>query len=190
MLEKIQKIDERISHSWTSAYGHLSEKSKRALRLFVRLGDGYFWIIVAALLLIHTGWRVALPIILNAVFVFVFVVALYELIKLNVKRLRPFAVLPSVKQELPLMDQYSFPSGHTMNNLAITITVMLSLPYYFWLLLVFPISWGLLRVVFGLHWLSDVVFGVVFGILCFTVAHFTWIPVSGILAEYLPMLAF
>ncbi|MCQ2089089.1 MAG: phosphatase PAP2 family protein [Fibrobacter sp.] len=190
MLEKIQKIDERISHSWTGAYGRLSEKTKRYLRLFVRLGDGYFWIIVALLLFIHAGWQVAVPIVLNALFAFMIVVALYELIKLNVKRPRPFSVLPSVKQELPLMDQFSFPSGHTMNNLAVAITVMYSLPYYYWFLMLFPLSWGLLRVAFGLHWLSDVLFGIIFGILCFVAGHFVWMPISNILAELLPSLTF
>lgn len=189
-MEKIQKIDERVSHSWTGAYGRLSEKAKRYLRLYVRLGDGYFWIIVALLLFVHSGWQVAVPIILNALFAFAIVVALYELIKLNVKRPRPFSVLPSVKQELPLMDLYSFPSGHTMNNLAVATTVMMAMPYYYWFLFLLPLSWGLLRVAFGLHWLSDVIFGIVFGLLCFTAAHFAWIPLSGILADWLPMLAF
>lgn len=190
MLKKIQNIDECVSHSWTGAYGRFSEKTKRFLRCYVRLGDGYFWIVVALVLLAHLGWQATVPIVLNACLAFAIVVALYELIKLNVKRPRPFSVLPSVKQELPLMDLYSFPSGHTMNNLAVATTVMMAMPYYCWFLLLFPLSWGLLRVAFGLHWLSDVIFGIIFGILCFTVAHFTWIPVSGILAERLPMLVF
>lgn len=88
------------------------------------------------------------------------------------------------------MDQFSFPSGHTMNNLAVATTVMLALPNYYWFLFLLPLSWGLLRVVFGLHWLSDVIFGIIFGLLCFSAAHFAWIPISGILAGWFPMLVF
>ncbi|MCQ2091055.1 MAG: phosphatase PAP2 family protein [Fibrobacter sp.] len=190
MLERIQKIDERISRYWTAAFRHRSERTKKLLRIYVRLGDGYFWIIVALLLWAHRGWQVTVPIMLNAGFAFAIVVTLYELIKLNVKRPRPFSVLPSVKQELPLMDQFSFPSGHTMNNLAVATTVMLALPNYYWFLFLLPLSWGLLRVVFGLHWLSDVIFGIIFGLLCFFAAHFAWIPISGILAGWFPMLVF
>lgn len=190
MLAKIQKIDERISRYWTATFRHCSERTKKILRIYVRLGDGYFWIIVALLLWIHRGWQETLPIMLNAGFAFTIVVTLYELIKLNVKRPRPFSVLPSVKQELPLMDQFSFPSGHTMNNLAVATTVMLALPCYYWFLFLLPLSWGFLRVVFGLHWLSDVIFGIIFGLLCFMVAHYAWIPISSVLADWLPMLSF
>ena len=36
---------------------------------------------------------------------------IYEVVKLNTKRPRPFAANPQIKAEVPPLDKYSFPSG-------------------------------------------------------------------------------
>ncbi|MCF0224030.1 MAG: phosphatase PAP2 family protein [Fibrobacter sp.] len=190
MFQRIQKFDERISLYWTWTNRHFSEKTKRLLRSYVRLGDGYVWIIFAVILFIHIGWRAFIPVALEAGIAAGVALGLYEIIKLNVKRPRPFVVLKSIKPQVPPMDKYSFPSGHTMNNLAVAVTVTVAAPYYGWVMMLFPLSWGLLRVYFGVHWLTDIIFGFLFGVLSFLIAHLIWLPIAYLLSGLLPMLVF
>ncbi|MCQ2102122.1 MAG: phosphatase PAP2 family protein [Fibrobacter sp.] len=190
MFKRIQKFDERVSIYWAWNNRHFSEKTKRFLRSYVRLGDGYLWIVFAVILFIHIGWQRFIPVAAEAGLATGIALGIYEAIKLTTKRPRPFCVLETIKPQVPPMDKYSFPSGHTMNNLAIASAVTMAVPYYGWVMMLFPLSWGLLRVYFGVHWFTDVICGFFFGIIAFVLTHVIWIFLSPVLADLLPMLVF
>lgn len=190
MFKRIQKFDERVSIYWAWNNRHFSEKTKRFLRSYVRLGDGYLWIAFAIILFIHIGWQRFIPVAAEAGLATGIALGIYEAIKLTTKRPRPFCVLETIKPQVPPMDKYSFPSGHTMNNLAIASAVTVAVPYYGWVMMLFPLSWGLLRVYFGVHWFTDVICGFFFGILAFVLTHVIWHFLSPVLADLLPMLIF
>ena len=118
------------------------------------------------------------PILWQALVSLAMSLVIYEGVKLSTRRPRPFAANPLIKAEVPPLDKYSFPSGHTMNNLAVASTVFYCVPQYGWIMMLLPLTWGLLRVYFGVHWLTDVLCGFVLGILSFVLGHALWIPIS------------
>ena len=61
-----------------------------------------------------------------------------------------------------------------MNNLAIATTVLISVPAAGAVMMALPLTWGFLRVYFGVHWLSDVIGGFFLGILSFILGHLLW----------------
>ena len=175
MLKRIAEFDNRVSVYWTNR--HFSEKVNDRLRFYVRLGDGYIWGVFALFVLAMVGWEAFLPILWQALMALAVSLIIYEVVKLNTKRPRPFAANPEIKAEVPPLDKYSFPSGHTMNNLAVASAVFYSVPQYGWVMLILPLTWGLLRVYFGVHWLTDILCGFVLGIVSFVLGHLLWIAI-------------
>lgn len=139
----------------------------RFFRLISRLGDGWFWyalILVLPTLYGHMGAIVSLHIGLTALIN----VALFKYLKTRVVRVRPFSKLHEIERRAPIMDQYSFPSGHTMQ--AVCFTTMM-FPYYpdsVWLLLPFTVLVAFSRIILGLHYPTDVLAG---GFLGFVLAR-------------------
>jgi len=172
MLKKIAEFDNRVSVYWTNR--HFSDKTNRWLRFYVRLGDGYIWAVFALFVFWKVGLDNFLPILWQALMALAVSLILYEVVKLNTRRPRPFAANPAIKAEVPPLDKYSFPSGHTMNNLAVSSAVFYSVPGYGWVMLLLPLTWGLLRVYFGVHWLSDIICGFVLGVVSFVLGHLLW----------------
>ena len=176
MFKKIAAFDNRVSVYWTNR--HFSPKVIKFLKFYVRLGDGYIWGIFALVVFLHLGWSNFWPILVQALIAVAVSLALYEGVKLSTKRPRPFAANPQIKAEVPPLDKYSFPSGHTMNNLAVASTVFYCVPQYGWIMMLLPLTWGLLRVYFGVHWLTDVLCGFALGVVSFALGHALWVPLA------------
>ncbi len=41
-------------------------------------------------------------------------------------------------------------------------------------MLLLPVTWGILRIYFGVHWASDIVAGIFLGSISFLIGHFLW----------------
>ena len=177
MFKKIAEFDNRVSVYWTNR--HFSAKVNGWLKFYVRLGDGYIWGAFALFVFWKVGWDNFLPILWQALMALAVSLVIYEVVKLNTRRPRPFAANPQIKAEVPPLDKYSFPSGHTMNNLAVASAVFFAVPQYGWLMILLPLTWGLLRVYFGVHWLTDILCGFLLGILSFVIGHAIWILIFG-----------
>ena len=172
MLQKIQLLDQRITLFMKEH--RFSPKVNSWLRFYVRLGDGYIWAIIALLLIYLLGWRSFLTVLWQSLDSLAVSLALYWLVKLSVKRVRPFSFFDHIDAEVPPLDKYSFPSGHTMNNLAVACTVFFLVSQVGWVMLLLPVTWGLLRIYFGVHWASDIVAGIFLGGISFLIGHFLW----------------
>lgn len=172
MLQKIQLLDQRITLFMRDH--RFSPKVNGWLRFYVRLGDGYIWALFALLMIYILGWKGFLTVLWQSLDSLAVSLTLYWVVKLSVKRARPFSFFEHINAEVPPLDKYSFPSGHTMNNLAVACTVFFLVPQVGWVMLLLPVTWGILRIYFGVHWASDIVAGIFLGGISFLIGHFLW----------------
>ncbi|MDB5104239.1 MAG: phosphoesterase PA-phosphatase related protein [Fibrobacteres bacterium] len=140
------------------------------LILLVRIGDGWMWGAIA----LYLWW--ALPFaelemtVLHCILSIGISLCFYLPIKFIMKRPRPYDSGLDVTPLVPPLDKYSFPSGHTMNNLAVALTLALHLPRLIVPAILLPVVMGMLRILFGVHYLSDIVGGTVLGTVAFFIS--------------------
>lgn len=129
-----------------------------------RLGNGIFWYsLMLALPLVYAqaGVWTTLHMLLAAAPA----LAIYKYLKRKTSRPRPCQVHPRVQQKTAALDQFSFPSGHTLHAVNFTLVVGSHFPE-----LAAPLAWfsalvALSRPILGLHYPSDVLAGAAIGTL-------------------------
>lgn len=136
-----------------------------ALRLFEvvsRVGDGWIWYatIVALPWFDHQNGAAAA---VRMVTVGLIDLMLYKLIKRTIARPRPFRASTEFRQCVKPLDEFSFPSGHTMHSVAFSVILTAYHPHLAPLVWPFTALLATSRVVLGLHYPSDVVVGAVLG---------------------------
>jgi undecaprenyl-diphosphatase len=146
------------------ACNDLSSKQsvRKAFKLISRLGDGVFWYMLMAILLLRYQAE-ALPAVLHMLAVGLVSTVLYKLVKHKTLRPRPFSVYPSIVCNSQPLDQFSFPSGHTLHAAAFSVIAVAYFPALIWLVLPFALLVGLSRPILGLHYPSDVLAGALIG---------------------------
>jgi undecaprenyl-diphosphatase len=137
---------------------------RNVFRLASRLGDGMFWYALMGMLLLQYG-RTALPAVLHMVAVGGAGTLIYKVIKGKTLRPRPFNVYPAIKCMGKTLDQFSFPSGHTMHAVAFSTVSVAYYPDLQWLVAPFSVLVALSRPILGLHYPSDVLAGAALGLL-------------------------
>ncbi len=120
-----------------------------------RLGDGVFWYATMTALALAGGARGAMAAAHMALTGLVTLV-LYRTMKRRVRRPRPSEAGAGVIQRVAPLDQFSFPSGHTLHAVAFTVIGCAWFPSLAIVLVPFSILVALSRVVLGLHYPSDV----------------------------------
>ena len=134
-----------------------------------RLGDGHLYILFALWEMLFNGYagRMLVLVILLA---FAMELPAYMLIKKSVKRLRPFERYPKIPFFIKPPDQYSFPSGHTAAAFLMARLISWQLPLLSFLLFVLAGLIGYSRVYLRVHYPSDVLFGLMLGLLAANLA--------------------
>src|SRR5690242_5074192 len=142
-------------------------RAPRWIRLWMifatRMGDGWLWYSLAAILLAFGGPR-RYAAVVAAASAAVSGVLVFKALKRLSHRPRPCQLEPHCWSNVLPPDRFSFPSGHTMT--AFSIALVLS---YFYRGVEFPlyfmaISIAVSRVVLGMHFLSDVLSGALRGV--------------------------
>jgi len=150
----------------------LTWHSPRWFRLWMlwatRLGDGWIWLVTGVALMAKGGtcWRaLALGAIAAGIGN-----ALLVLLKRRFRRRRPrdygLGGDYGLGRSTPFaFDEFSFPSGHTINAFSIGTAISLTLPVILPVALICALSIAASRVVLGMHFVSDVLAGALIGTL-------------------------
>jgi undecaprenyl-diphosphatase len=88
---------------------------------------------------------------------------LYRLLKRWTRRPRPYRSCPGVIAHVPPLDEFSFPSGHTLQAVSFTVVALAWYPPMASLLLGFTALVAASRVILGLHYPSDVLAAIAIG---------------------------
>ncbi|WP_329743013.1 phosphatase PAP2 family protein [Dyella sp. A6] len=127
-----------------------------------RLGDGVFWYSLMLVLALLGGMH-GLYAAMHMAATGLVALLLYRVLKRYTRRPRPFRTCPGVIAHLPPLDEFSFPSGHTLQAVGFTIVALAWFPALAPLLLPFTALIAASRVILGLHYPSDVLAAIVIG---------------------------
>ena len=139
----------------------------RLFRLVSRLGDGMFWYALMVAIAVFGGTegpRIALQMALTGLVA----ATLYRLLKRWTRRPRPFRAHADITAYTAPLDEFSFPSGHTLHAVTFSLVALAWLPMLAPLLVPFTLLVALSRIVLGLHYPSDVLAAMLIGVLLAT----------------------
>lgn len=134
----------------------------RFFAIISRLGDGVFWYVLMAMLPVLYGWEAA-SVSLHMALVGLVGLLIYKLLKTRTERVRPYNHSRDIFQNVAALDQFSFPSGHTLHAVGFTLTLLHYYPEWAVLVVPFAALVALSRMVLGLHYPSDVLAGALIG---------------------------
>lgn len=143
---------------------HLSQSQRIALffKTISRLGDGPFWYVMLLSVWTMQGLAYGLNILYLVVMGSIGTL-IYKFLKNKTTRPRPYQVHQVIVLGERPLDHFSFPSGHTLHAVMVTITLGYIQPFLLILMLPFTILVALSRMVLGLHYPSDVIVGAIIG---------------------------
>lgn len=163
MKSAISKINQ-LEIPFCLFFNRINEKRviHQIFHFISRLGDGVIWYVIMALLpLFYTdfGLKVSFSMILTSLPG----VLIYKLMKMSTQRPRPYNFSNTITQGTHALDQFSFPSGHTLHAVGLAMVLVHFFPIAAVFIIPFSGLIALSRLILGLHYPSDVLAGAALG---------------------------
>lgn len=133
-------------------------------KMISRLGDGTFWYAMLAIVWFAHGFLYVVQVIYLLLASSIGTL-IYKVLKRHTVRPRPYQVHQVIVLGERPLDHFSFPSGHTLHAVMITVVLGNIMPVLLWLMLPFSLLIALSRMVLGLHYPTDVLVGGFIGII-------------------------
>jgi len=134
----------------------------RLLRAVSRMGDGWLWYAIVVCLP-WAGGASGPSASVRMVAVGLIDLVIYQIIKRWIARPRPFRTCPGIHECARPLDEFSFPSGHTLHSVAFSVILTGYYPMFALFVWPFTLLVAVSRVVLGLHYPSDVFVGGLIG---------------------------
>lgn len=131
-------------------------------RTISQLGDGVFWYALITLLAL-SGAEHGVQAALHLAAVSIVCLLLYRLLKNSIRRPRPCAEHRSITAHIAPLDEFSFPSGHTLHATAFSLIACYYFPLLGYVLVPFTVLVAVSRVLLGMHYPSDVLAAIAIG---------------------------
>jgi undecaprenyl-diphosphatase len=144
-----RRLNRGVEHTWVRVI----------FRTASRLGDGVIWYALMAVLCVAGYHHAAIHMGVTGLAA----TALYRHLKRWTRRPRPFRAHAGIVARMPPLDEFSFPSGHTLHAVVFTLVALAHAPWLAPLLAPFTVLVGMSRVVLGLHYPSDVLAATLIG---------------------------
>ena len=151
-------------HAWLERLNgvRLPDWEVALFRAASRLGDGVFWYVLMAALLVWAGLDALQP-VLHMIAAGLIGTLAYKWLKGATERPRPYQVCSAICCLTAPLDRFSFPSGHTLHAVVFSVVATAYYPTLGWLVWPFTALMALSRLVLGLHYMSDVAVGALLG---------------------------
>jgi len=159
-VRRLAQFDAQMFLSINALHRHF--RLERVVRAVSFTGDGHFYVLLA--LILPLLYPVAgQHFLVTGLLCFALELPLYWVLKRSFKRRRPFKVVQALAPLLQPSDEFSFPSGHTTAAFMVACLISVFFPaasavVYCWASLV-----GMSRVMLRVHFISDVMAGVLLG---------------------------
>ncbi|MEO8835899.1 MAG: phosphatase PAP2 family protein [Caldimonas sp.] len=134
----------------------------RVLDAVSRVGDGWIWYAVIVCLP-WAGGAVGPSAAVRMLAVGVIDLLVYKIVKRWIARPRPYRVCPGIRACARTLDEFSFPSGHTLHSVAFSVIITAYYPMLAFFVWPFTLLVAVSRIVLGLHYPSDVIVGGLIG---------------------------
>ena len=134
----------------------------RMLSAISRVGDGWIWYAVVAVLP-WAGGPAGGSTAARMIGVGLVNLLICKIVKRWIARPRPFRACAGIRECTRSLDEFSFPSGHTLHSVAFSLVLTVYDPMLAWFVWPFTLLLAASRIVLGLHYPSDVIVGALIG---------------------------
>lgn len=161
-LQKLAALDAQLFLGINRAHQRFDLRSY--VQLVSASGDGYLYGLLAFILIL-VDREAGSQLLMVGCAAFLIELPLYWLLKNTCKRRRPFHVVAAMAPFLKPSDEFSFPSGHTTAAFLFATVASHCFPALTLVLFIWAAFIGLSRVMLRVHFVSDVLAGMLLGTL-------------------------